>query len=88
MNASFSFAGLVFWGGEHLPDDVLVDLDPLRQWALDDGIIFDDGQFVTSEEADELSQVFSSEDKLMLLLHLFKDKSGDLNYIEYPFIPV
>ena len=54
MNDSFSFSGLAFWGSEHLPDDVLADLNLLRQWALDDGLIVDDGQFLNDEEIDEL----------------------------------
>lgn len=88
MDHSFAFGGLVFWGSEHLPDDVPLGIDLLRQWALDEGIIVDDGQFIANEEVDELSQVFSPEDKLMVLLHLFRDRSGNLNYFEYPFIPV
>ncbi|MCK4486716.1 MAG: hypothetical protein KAU38_08150 [Desulfobacterales bacterium] len=44
------FTGLVFWGSEHLPKDLVISLGDIRQWAIDQQLIWDDeAQFVASE---------------------------------------
>ncbi len=40
-NPSGLFWGMVFWGSEHLPGDVVLTLNEIRRWAFDQGLIAD-----------------------------------------------
>ena len=83
------FSGLVFWGSEFLPRDLILSPDSIRKWASDQKLIWDvEAQLMASERMGELEKHFSSEDKLFLLIHLYKDDFGNLSYMEYPFLPV
>jgi len=82
------FSGLVFWGSEFLPKDIIPSLDRIREWAFEQELIWDEGQLITSERIEALSEHFVYEDKLSILIHLYKDSSGNLCYLEYPYLPV
>ena len=84
----FSFTGLVFWGGSLLPRDVLLDLDHIREWATDTGLIFDKDQFISQETVDDVARLFTTGDRLSVVVHLYWDASAALCYIEYPYVPV
>ena len=83
------FWGMVFWGSEYLPGDIILSLTEIRKWAFEHGLIADpDFQLITEERVKELKKVFSLEDKLMILIYLDKDEQGELFYLEGPFVPV
>jgi len=83
------FRGLIFWGSEFLSGEIYLTLEDIRQWAFNEGLIWDeDAQLITPEREKNLSKYFSPEDSLLILIHLYKDSQGNLNYLEYPFIPL
>jgi len=83
------FKGLVFWGSEHLPKDLVISLGEIRQWAIDQELIWDDeAQFVASERIEELKKHFTTEHELSILIHLYTDDLGKLAYAEYPYLPI
>lgn len=91
-NASYDynlFSGLVFWGSEYLPGDITLSINSIRKWAVEQKLIWDvEDQLIASERIEELSKHFLSEDKLSILIHLYKDPSGNLNYAEYPYLSI
>jgi len=82
------FSGLVFWGGEFLPGDIIPSLDSIRKWAFEQNLIWDEGQLITPERIEALQKHFAYEDELSILIHLYKNSSGNLCYLEYPYLPV
>ena len=76
------------WGLEFLPEDMIVSPDSMRKWAFEQKLIWDEGQLMTPERIEALSEHFVYEDKLAILTHLYKDPSGNLSYIEHPYLPV
>ena len=83
------FSGLVFWGSEHLPRDLVISLGDIRQWAIDQQLIWDaEAQFVVSERIEELRKHFTPEHELSILIHLYIDDSGKLAYAEYSYLPI
>ena len=82
------FTGILFFeGGEHIPDDLPVNLTDIREWAEQSGLIFDPDQLMNRERFEDISQLCSKEDELLIGLSL-SDKHGSLVYVEYPYIPV
>ena len=89
MKNGVSFSGMVFWGSEFLPKDILLDMNAIRQWAVKSGMVSDpELQLVTDEKIGELGKMFNGDDALLVLIHLYKDEKGKLCYFEYPFVPV
>jgi len=81
------FTGMVFWGSELLPKDVTISLDSIRQWALKQKLIWDEAQLITLERIDILREHFVPQDGLAILINLYTDSAGKLNYLELPYIP-
>jgi hypothetical protein len=82
------FSGLVFWGSELLPENVILSLDNIREWAFEQKLIWDvEAQLIASERIEALSEHFVFEDKLAILIHLYKE-SGKLCYLEHPYLPI
>ncbi len=83
------FRGLSFWGGEYLPGDIIPTLENIRKWAIDQGMIWEaESQFIGDERYKDLSKYFDVEDKMLLLISLYRDSSKRLCYLEYPYLPV
>ena len=82
------FQGLVLWGSEFLPKDICPTLEDIREWAGKQNLIWDEAQIITPERVNVLRKHFLPEDGLAILIHLYKDTEGKLNYLEQPFIPV
>ena len=83
------FHGLVFFSGsESLPQDVPLDLQSLREWALEQGLVFEpESQFLSEERLQELAKCFTSSDGLMVAIAI-EGSSGELTYAEYRYLPV
>ena len=80
------FTGILFFeGGEHIPDDLPVNLTDIREWAEQSGLIFDPDQLMNRERFEDISQFCSKEDELLIGLSL-SDKYGSLVYVEYPYM--
>ncbi|GAF97444.1 unnamed protein product, partial [marine sediment metagenome] len=89
MNSKILFSGFVLWGLEFLPKDIILSLENIRNWAIESKLIDDsEFQFITSERVDNLRKHFSYEDELQILISLYKEDPENLNYLEYPFIPI
>lgn len=89
MNSKILFSGFVFWGSEFLPKDITLSLENIRNWAIESKLIDDsEFQFITSERAYNLRKHFSYEDELQILISIYKEGPENLNYLEYPFIPI
>jgi len=83
------FSGLVFWGADFLPKDIAPSLGNIREWAFKEELIWDaESQLVASERIGVLTEHFTHEDELAILIHLYEDSPGNLNYLEYPCLPV
>jgi len=83
------FSGLVFWGSEYLPHDVILSLSDIRKWAFKKKMIWEpESQLIGKERLDELNKHFVSEDQLSILFHLYKDDKNNLCYLEYPYMSV
>lgn len=83
------FTGLVFRGLEFLPKDIIPTWGNIRGWAFKHKLIQDpESQLITLERIEELKKHFVYEDNLSILIHLYKDSSGKLEYFEYPYLPV
>ncbi len=83
------FSGLVFWGSEFLPKDIIPTWGNIRGWAFKNNLIWEPGsQLITSERIEELRKHFVYGDNLSVLIHLYKDSSGKLEYLEYPYLPI
>ena len=82
------FSGLVFWGSELLPENIILSLDSIREWAFEQKLIWDvEAQLMASERIEALSEHFVFEDKLAILIHLYKEP-GNLCYLEHPYLPI
>jgi len=83
------FSGLVFWGSEFLPKDIIPSLGNIREWVFRQELIWDtESQLVASERIGVLTEQFTCEDELAILIHLYEDSPGNLNYLEYPYLSV
>jgi len=83
------FSGLVFWGLESFPRDLIISLDSIRKWAIEQKLIWDlEAQLLGSERIEQLSKHFVPGDKLSILIHLYKEPSGNIGYAEYPYLPI
>lgn len=83
------FSGLVFWGSEFLPKDIIPTWGNVRGWAFKHNLIWEpESQLMTLERIEELRKHFVYEDRLSILIHLYKDSSGKLEYLEYPYLPI
>lgn len=82
------FHGLTFFdGAEHLPADLPVSLEAIRQWALQSGLIFDDAQLLTGDRVADIAKVCSPNDRLTIAVAV-TGATDVLNYLEYPYMPV
>ncbi len=80
---------LVFWGGSYLPDDIYVDLDHIRNWALREQLVWEpESQLITRQTVDEISRFFAREDDLAVVVRLYPEPSGRLGYLEQPYVPL
>lgn len=83
------FLGLVLWGLEFLPKDIIPTWGNIREWAFEQNLIYEsEFQLITLERIKELRKHFVHEDRLSILIHLYKDSSGKLEYLEYPYLPI
>jgi hypothetical protein len=83
------FSGLVFWGSEYFPKNLRLSLGDIRKWSYITKMIWDpEAQFVIGERLDQLNNYFKPEDKLSILINVSQNDKGEMNYIEYPYIPV
>ncbi len=82
------FAGLHFWGSEHVPGDVPLGLAHLRAWAYESGLVVDEDQRLNDEQLSDVWKVFTPEDRLLVLVDLSVSNNGSRQYLEYPFVPV
>lgn len=83
------FLGLVLWGSEFLPKDIIPTWGNIRGWAFKHKLIWEpELQLITSERIEELMKHFVYEDRLSIIIHLYKDSSGKLDYLEYPYLPI
>jgi hypothetical protein len=87
MGGDFPFVGLHFWGIHLAPPDLLPDLRNIREWAVREKLIFDTDQFVADEIVEDLVGKLNAEDHLEILVHLYEDETGAVQYVEYPFCP-
>ena len=88
MNLSLEMQGFQLWGSHNTPGDVIFDVDHIRQWAIDSGLVDLEDQLISSDVIEDLSKVFSSEDNLFVVMHVSRNPDGSLDYMEYPGIPV
>lgn len=86
---ALQFRGLVFFSGSDLlPQDVPLDLQSIRRWAFERGLVFEpESQLLGEERLRELAKCFTSEDELMVAVVIRKDL-GEWIYAEYPYLPV
>ncbi len=71
-----------------MPRDVPLDLDNLRQWALENGLIFDsDVQLLDPGRIQNLGEYFSSDDRLLVAISIC-ERQGEPFYVENPHLPV
>lgn len=83
------FSGLIFWGSEYFPGNLRLLLNDIRKWAYTFKMVWDpEVQFIGGERLDELYNYFKPEDELSILIHVYQDEKGEMNYLEYPYIPV
>ena len=63
------------------------DLEAVRDWALREKIILDEGQLLNDEMIKEISGIFAPLDELSIAVHVTHSPQG-YSYLEYPFVPV
>lgn len=83
------FRDVVFFEGqERLPADVMLSLDEIRAWAARSGLVWDrDAQLLGRDRLAEVGKVLTPEDQLGVAVAI-SDKHGELEYNEYPYLPV
>jgi len=85
------FSGIVFFrGGSLLPDDLVIDLGNIRQWAVKQDMIWDpEAQFLSPERTQELFEKFSPRE-LQIAIEIYPDpdKPRKFFYEEYPYLSV
>ncbi len=90
------FCGLVLFSGvDHLPDDILLNLDSIRQWAFKQDLVSDpEFQLLLDDRLQNIAKCFSSDDKPQIAIALNESREATheakegLSYMEYPFLPV
>lgn len=71
-----------------MPKDIIPDPEGIREWAFRAGLVSEpDSQLVTQETMEELSRIFGPHDRLSILVHLYREPSGALGYLEFPYVP-
>jgi hypothetical protein len=81
--------GLTIWGAQLLPAEHSTSgVDAIRNWVIDSDVSYGVDSFITRETVDRVAEVFSSDDKLSVLVELIGTRDGGLVYREVPFIPV
>ena len=81
--------GVTIWGAQLLPPEHSTSgIDAIRSWVIDSAVSYGAGSFITQQTVDRLSKVFSSDDKLSVLVELIDTENEGLVYREVPFIPV
>ena len=82
------FRGIHFFDGvEYLPRDIPIDLESIRAWAVDSGLIFDSDQILNGERIADISKLCSPEDKLLIAIACIGE-ADSLIYLEQPYLPV
>lgn len=82
------FRGLHFFeGSDHLPPDLLIDLETIRSWAGKAGLIADRSHVLTPDRLSAISRTCSRDDGLLVAIALSSD-AGSLGYHEYAYLPV
>lgn len=83
------FRRVVFFeGSEHIPNDLPLGLDHIRQWAMKSGLIWEaESQLVLGERIDDIATVARPEDELGIAIAISKGNTG-LEYFEYPYLTV
>lgn len=83
------FAGMALWGSEFLPGDIVLSPNEIREWAFREGLVDDpEFQLITSERAEAVGKLFTVEDRLCILVHVYQDDAGKLGYLEYVYVPI
>ncbi len=83
------FSRMAFWGSEYLPKNLGYSINDIREWACKNKMIWEfEAQFITDERLYELYNYFKPEDELFVLINVYQDEKGKLNYMEYPYIQV
>lgn len=83
------FSGLMLWGSEYLPDDILLSVNNIRGWALQKALVLEpELQLLSPERIQILAEHFVPEDKLSILICLYEDSEGNLTYLEHPHLPI
>jgi hypothetical protein len=80
-----SINGEHFIGTEHLPNNLTLDLEHIRKWALKKKII-NSFSLVTEEQFKTISPLFTDEDRLLILISIRKN-NGELLYNEDILVP-
>jgi len=83
------FRGIViFEGAEHLPHDIVLSLDKIRGWATNSGFIsVPEFQLLLRDRVAEVVKV-ATPDELSVAIAISTNHNGELEYFEYPFLPV
>lgn len=63
------------------------DLNKIREWAAQEGMIFEADQLITEETVEEVSKSFEPEDQLAIGVQIIPAASEGFMYLEYPFVP-
>jgi hypothetical protein len=83
------FSGLVFWGSEHFPENLMLSLNDIRKWAYTNKMIWDpEAQCIIGERLNQLNKYFEPEHHISILVYVYQNDKGEMNYLEYPYIPV
>jgi len=83
------FSGLVFWGSEYFPENLRLSLNDIRKWAYTNKMIWDpEAQLIIGERLNQLYNYFKPEDQISILIHVYQNDKGEMNYLEYPYMPV
>jgi len=76
--------GFVIWGSEHLPEDLPLDLDEIRRWTIESGLVFGGGQLLTGEIVEKLKTVFTAEEvRTAIIIEIDKE---ELMCLEQPYV--
>ncbi len=79
---------VAFEGAEHLPRDIVLSLDKIRDWAMNSGFVSDPKfQLLTGDRVAEVVKVATPGDELSVAIAI-SNHNGELEYFEYPFLSV
>lgn len=75
-------------GSQFIPDDIPIGLQEIRQWAYDQGLIWDEElQIVSPELIAGLVEYFPDNFPFSIVINIFMEL-GKLSYFESPFVPI